>query len=399
VRLCHFLSTLLAFLTCCFSLVHAQLGVPVVLPSSGTIINHAHRMLYVDGIKLRDSSGEEVFLRGIQVDRNEKMKKYGSTAFAIPGEPTWFTQDDVERISKAGGNCIELHIIHLHEIMPERNIIDESFFSNWLDYWVSWCKQYEVYCIINIRGFAATETQLQRWGLVMPNWLWQGLYSKPTDMDSQARIIHDFWDTDIEKQEDNRQAFVNAWMYIADRYKNSPHVIFSIINEPLAHTHMIMNSISARHLGETYNIVMTQAIDAIRNTGAQQVIFVDRPYVWGLSNVQPIDRPNIAWEDHLYVTQHTTIEEWKDIMDNKVQKFVYDFRKPLFIGEYGTDRPTKPTDIWQSALSEQVAYLKTKSICGQLWNHFGVLEGEYSDFVFDYYNAEESEWLLACILS
>jgi len=381
-------------------LVHAQLKVQSVIDTSGSIVYKAHSILYVDGTKLRGPSGEEVFLRAVQVPWNERMKRYGSTMNAQPGETTWFTSDDVRRTKESGGNCLEFHNIHLKEIMPERNVIDESFFTNWLDKWVSWCESEGIYYIINIRGLANTKTELETWGLVMPDWLWEGLYPKPTTMEAQAQIVHDFWDTDNPKQEKNRQAFINAWKYIADRYKSRPHALFGIINEPLAHTDVIMTSEKAKHLGETYSILITRVIDAIRNTGAQQVIFVDRPYVWG--NVKPINRPNIVWEDHLYVTRTRDIEGWKKGIDGYVQRFVTNFGKPLFIGEFGIDpyslvKETPWASTWRDILAEQVAYLDGKSVVGRQWHQWGVLEDEYTDYVYNWFTAEDSKWIIQTI--
>ena len=103
-------------------------------------------------------------------------------------------------------------------------------------------------------------------------------------------------------------------------------------------------------------------------------------------------------EDHLYVTKNMDINGWKEDIDAKIQRFVYDFGKPLYIGEYGTDNPVKPTN-WQSALSEEVTYLKNKTICGRQWHAWCYLEGEYMDFVYDYFDVEESEWILIAVLN
>lgn len=338
--------------------------------------------IHADEMALRDAFGNEVYLKSINVHRNERREESGR----------FWSIDDVKLMKEAGANCLELHAELIYDWMPERNQINETYFVNWLDNEVNWCTQYELYCIINLRGFQG----LYDWSRqepFLPDWLWQGLgYSKPIDQTLGDMIVRDFFDTDVQKQEVNREAFINAWKFAANRYKNNKHVLFGIINEPLGGVDLINNTMSI-HLGITYARFMERVSDAIRSTGARQLVFIDAPYLWYLSHVQPINRDNIVWEDHSYVSQSSDINAWKDYLDAAVQGFVYDFGKPLFIGEYGTDNPAKP-DNWQQVLSEEVAYLKTKDICGRQWHGWEYLNGEHAAF----FEEEESQWILQTVL-
>jgi len=333
-----------------------------------------------------------------QIDKNERRKKYGSAADAAPGEQTWFTIDDVRRLKEAGANCLELHAIRVGELMPERNVIDEAYFTDWLDKWVSWCESYGLYYIINIRGFRGRD-DYERVPPTFPDWLWKDLgYSAPTTQELADIIIRDFFDVDVTRQDVNREAWINAWKFIAERYKNNTYALFGLMNEPLAGVTGLTSS-SAVHLGESYSQFMEAAIDGVRSMGAKQSIFVDRPYVWYVSNVQPVNRDNIVWEDHLYVGEGFDIASWKNAMDAKVQRFVYDFGKPLFIGEYGIDpyslvkeEPLKST--WKDILAEQTAFLDSKPVVGKQWHQWGALEGEYYDFVYDWFTAEDSQYIV-----
>ena len=352
-----------------------------VIPSSGTIV-YSSPLLHVceqDETKLCDGNGNEVYLKGIQVDWNERRNENGK----------WFTFGDVGRLKEAGGNIMEIHIERWKELMPERDICDETYFENWLNKWVSWCEKNKIYCIINIQNCEYSK----EWGQYKcPQWLVEGKYNPPYDEAVWEQANVDFFDLDNPLHDDNRQSFINLWKFVAERYKNNPYIMFGLMNEPLC-GNSLMNGYWSEHIGRNYSSYMEQVVYEIRDTGAEQIIFIDRPFIWYLYNVHPVDRENIVWEDHLYVTQNTDIEEWKDYMDGKVQRFVYDFGKPLFIGEYGTDNPIKPTN-WQDALSAEVSYLKTKPLCGQQWHHWGALNGEY----YDNFNAEESEWILQTVL-
>jgi hypothetical protein len=353
-------------------------------------------MLHASGTEFFDGYGNKVFLKGVTVDKNEKMKLYNSTGDANPGDPTWFNVTDVQEIKQSGGNDLELHGIALKSIMPTRDVINEQFFVDWIDKWVLWCEQNQIYCLINVGGF-----EYRSYGKIFPDWLWQGIpgypdYPTPIDTTTAGVFIRDFFDTDNQIQEINRQAFINAWKFIANRYKNNKYVLFSIMNEPMATTDMINRS-NSQHLGITYSILMERVIDGIRSTGAQQIIFIDRPYVWWLADVQPVDRNNIAWEDHLYVQSDFNISQWKNTMDTYVQKYTVDFGKPFFVGEYGVDPPLAVAD-WQNAISQEVVYLNTKPIAGRQWHSWGDLEGEYYDFVYNYFTPTESDWIVQTVL-
>jgi hypothetical protein len=366
-------------------------------------VNSGDNMLRVSGTSLKTVSGAPVYLRGVQVTWNERMKVQGTSSVASAGQDTWFGADDVARVKDMGGNLIELHIINLREIMPEIHVIDDSFYSNWLDKWVNWCRDNNVYVIINIRGLSCPSDMLSQYGPVMPNWIWEGVYSFPGDSESQANVIHGFYDSENHEMEDKRVAFIEAWESIAARYKDNEYVLFGLINEPLYHTSSYYSDSDATYYGVQYSLLMTRVIDAIRGVGAQQVIFVDRPDVAGVWNVEPISRDNIVWESHGYVNRWWTLQDFKDHIDLVTQRFVQDFNKPLLIGEYGLD-PTFLCDEepwasnWQDILSQMVQHMDSKPLCGRQWHQWDAIDGEYFDYVYDTFNYDESQWILQTVL-
>jgi hypothetical protein len=344
--------------------------------------------LHADGTRLLDSSGKEVRLKGINVHLNERESSGGR----------YWTLNDVKRMKDAGADCIELHAELFCYWMPERNQINETYFVNWLDKQVSWCEQQGIFCIINLRGFSGN-TDWARKEPFLPDWLWKDLgYAEPTSQKLADVIVRDFFDTNVEKQEINREAFINAWKFVASRYEYNRYALFGLVNEPLCSVEMDENTSS--HLGITYSVLMTRVIDAIRSVGAQQLIFVDRPYVWYWYHIQPIDRTDIVWEDHSYVSPSSDINSWKSDIDDMIERFVYEFNKPLFIGEHGIDpysvvksEPWKTT--WKSILEQQVAYLDGKPICGRQWHAYEFLYGEYMEA---YFTEEDSQWILQTVL-
>ena len=385
-------------LVCSFLITSAisQITISRQIQSWGEIARAPTPQLRVNGLYLEDGSGQRVYLRSVNVDWNERMKKYGTTSSANSPEESWFTEQDVEQIKAGGGNCFELHVMRLQEVMPQRNVIDESFFTNWLDKWVSWGEKNQVYFIINIRGFAWTS-----WGPMYPRWLWEGIQPEPTNDAEADVLVRNFFDTDIQEQEINRQAFVDAWKFIANRYKNNPYAIFGIMNEPLC-TITLPDSTASVHLGSAYSALMTQVIDGIRSTGAQQVVFVDKPFLWSLSHIQPVNRDNAVWEEHMYVTSSVDLNIWKSYVSDSVRRFVGDFNKPMYMGEYGIDPydlvKTTYATTWKDIIASQVAYLDGLSIVGRQWHQWGVLQGEYYDYTTNYFSPEESTWIVQTVL-
>jgi len=354
-------------------------------------------------------SNKPLYLKGMQVGWNERMKKQGTFALATNPQETWFSLSDVQRLKKAGANYVELGGIPLPDLMAERNVPNESYFTNWVDVWVDWCTQNQMYCTINILGLDA------RWDwaayLSMPSWLWEGIYTAPsyTDKASCDPIIMDFFDLDIAKQDSNRAAFINLWKFIANRYKDNPYVMFSIMNEPFCGVDIPDEA--SIHLSQSYSTFMEQIVDAIQSTGATQRVIIDLPFLWDHDRnwqwaVKPVNRDNIVWEAHLYVNVvwTPTLESFKAAMDNLVQIFVNEFKKPLLIGEYGIDpikdiRTTYASN-WKSLFSGMVAYLDSKPIIGRQYHCWDNMYGEHntsggeSDLT-----AEESEWVIKTVLS
>lgn len=397
----------LTFLFClilCYSLfqhtARAQSSSQISISSQGSIARASETLLRAVGTKLYDSAGE-VYLKGVIVDWNERVKKYGTLGVANSPEESWFTIDDVRRLKEAGANLVEIHLNPLTHLMPARNVVDEAYFTTWVDKWVAWTEQYEMYCILDITGIGA------RWGweisLTFPNWLWEGLYSTPTTKAEYDAIMRDFFDLNVVKQDINREAFTNLWKFIANRYKNNPYVTFSIINEPFCGADFMGPHDSNIALAQSYSTYMERIVDAIRSTGAKQVVFINKPYLWDSQwrmAVQPVNRDNIVWEDHAYVGNEDLVA-WKNYVDQYVQRFVYDFGKPLFIGEYsiyphGIFHTTYASN-WRIVLADMVSYLDSGQLCGRLWHNYGALEGEYYDHVYDYFTAEESEDIIQIV--
>jgi hypothetical protein len=343
----------------------------------------AHDVLYADGTIVRSPSGQEVVLVGTQIDYN------------VLNRDIWFNVDDVQKMRAYGGSILELHGLLFKDMMPQRGVIDQNWINR-LDKWVSWCENAQLYCIITFGSF-----DYRPWGSVAPVWFLDGHYSHPWNETTWNRASIDFWDVDNPLQEDNRQAVLTGFRFVAGRYKNDKYVLFGLFNEPFGLNDLV-NQGNAEHLSITYARFVERIIDTIRSTGANQLIFVDRPYCWSYtSHFEPVNRDGIVWEDHLYVTQDFDISQWKPTLNEFVQRYVYDFQKPFYVGEYGFINsaqmvmPDFPN--WKQVLQEEVNFLKTLPVCGYSWHEYPFLAGEYYDYVYNSFDAAESEYIFRTI--
>jgi hypothetical protein len=353
----------------------------------GTLVTQGqstHDVLYADGTKLRSPSGEEVILVGAQCN------------YDILRKDIWFTIDDIKKMKSYGAVVVELHILIFRFFMPQRGVIDQNFVDQ-LDKWVSWCEQQQMYYLISFGNF-----EYKTWGQEMPIWFLEGKYPQPWWMDKNAinQASIDFWDVDNPLQEDSRQAVLEGFRFIANRYKNSKYALFGLINEPFCTNHLV-NSTNAKHLNIAYARFVERIVDAIRSTGAKQLIFVDKPYSsFYAGNFEPVNRDGIVWEDHLYLTAESGIDQWKTDLNKFVQRYVYTLNKPFYLGEYAPypySAYKNTLSAWRTILKEQVTFLKTLPVCGYQWHEWPYLEGEYYDYLYDYLTKEDSDYILTTI--
>lgn len=299
------------------------------------------------------------------------------------------------------------------------NGVTQTYLQNWVDDYARWSKQYQIYTIIDIGGWAWASIPNPAWAKpLFPDWLWQGMYPAPTTQTEFETIRRDWFDLSVTQQNANRQAFIDLWARIASRYGNlnspqySPYILYSPMNEPVVSPNSDYNS----KIGQDYSIIMTQTFDAIRNAGATQPVFINRPYMntptWETC-IYPIDR-DIIWEDHTYVAWYRPnmdgSDGWLRSIDNIVQMyhqgttlpppwqsvpaawtvFVSTHPKPVFIGEYGIDPPsicrTTYANNWKDIFAQQTAYIDSQPVVGRQWYSWGDLFWKIENGI-TYYNS------------
>jgi len=350
--------------------------------------------LHVVGTHLEDGDGNNVTLRSINVDWNERRKLEGKGWTAPSPGDSWFLESDVLALKSYNSNCIEIFGIPFRYIMLTKNVVNTEYFEDWCDYWVNWCSSNGVYVILTILGFEYGRA----W--CIPNWIWsEAGYSQPETKAEWDTVIRAFFDTDVPAMDSNRQAFVNAWKGIANRYKTNDYVLFNIMNEPLCTVDKV-NEATSNHLAETYSEFMEDVVDGIHSTNAENIIIIDQPFTWYMTSY-PVNRNGIIWEAHMYISYSYDYEDWKDYVDTYISKFVGTYGKPLYFGEFGFSPQdygtTQYPSTWLNLLTDQMDYLNNKTLVGTGWWQYGYLEGEHYDYVYNIYTESESEDILNVI--
>lgn len=193
--------------------------------------------LRTNGLQLVDASGKPFRLRGTMMGLNEKW--YGIDSIptnwtgATSPENSWFKLDDYQRLKSAGANCIELQCFRLGDFIPNK-IIDQATEQQcavWVDKYAQWSAENGIYSIIDIAGLGWWGFPNPAWAAPQfPSWLWERAdppYPAPASVGDYETIRRDWFDVTVARQESNRQAYINLWGFLANRYKNNPYVLFS----------------------------------------------------------------------------------------------------------------------------------------------------------------------------
>jgi aryl-phospho-beta-D-glucosidase BglC (GH1 family) len=198
--------------------------------------------LRAEGNALVDTNGETVILRGLMPSDPVVLARKGR-----------FERLYFDGMADAGANVIRL------PVHPERWERDPDYLWRYLDPAVAWNGENGVYTIIDLHFIGDIGTDR---GAQMP---------------------------DIRTP--SRDFAVDFWQQVAYYFKDTPHVIFEIFNEP------------AEIPAEDWQTNAQALVEVIRATGAKQLIIVggveySRDLYWVLD--KPIHDENIAYASHIY---------------------------------------------------------------------------------------------------
>jgi endoglucanase len=137
---------------------------------------------------------------------------------------------------------------------------------------------------------------------------------------------------------------IRFWQLFANKYKDSPAVLYEIFNEPY--------DISWNE----WKVQVTEVIDTIRAIDPDSVIFVSG-MDWGFDlrgvKSNPIDRGNIVYVSHVYAPKPRNWDEYFGFLSTKY---------PLFVSEFGIENESEI-----SFARDLIQYMEGKRICWTAW--------------------------------
>lgn len=237
--------------------------VPMLLGMMAASAQAAQPRLHVAGNHLETADGKSVTLRGV----------------SLCGLNWQDANQDIQDASRQwGANVIRLPV----QPREWERLGAETYLKEKLDPAVAQCERSDVYCIIDwheIRG-------------------WQ-------DAEQNARLVA-FWDT------------------VAPRYKDEPHILYEIFNEPTSPaTRSRENWLKWRETAQPW-------VNAVRKHAPETVILVGSPHWSQLTRFaehDPFTGDNLMYVMHIYPSWPT--ETWHEMFGWPSKKI------PVFITEWG----------------------------------------------------------------
>lgn len=257
--------------------------------------------LHVDGRYLKDAWNRTVVLRGVNkggfVDSpNGWWNPEGGGIYS--GFGVWnpdAVKYNLDKMKEWGLNVLRMHTV------IEWWINDTSNYRQHIKDVITWAGERGIYVIFepySIRGGSDA----------VPYGLLYAPYA--TDPEDQAIMP-------------NRQAFVDYWRSVANELKSYPNVLFEIQNEPHGND----------TVRDEYFAMAQEVINAIRDTGATQIIIVQ----WGYSIWCNLDYPP--------PTNTASTMDWVEQypLNDSLSNIVYSFH--IYRGNFHRTEPTR-VNVW-----------------------------------------------------
>ncbi|MET0975227.1 MAG: cellulase family glycosylhydrolase, partial [Leifsonia sp.] len=372
-------------------------SVALILPPSGAATadqTAPEGFLRADGDIITDGAGNQVLLRGVNV--NQLVDFYAPRPDVATTRP--LTEDDFAGIAAQGFNVVRLNL-SWSALEPVRGAFDEAYLDR-ITQAVGWAKQYGIRTVLDMHQDSwfngATDEGAQCRPGTDPMWGYDGAPDWATITDGAPRcqfegrdispagnraFQHFYFDTD-----GIQGALVDTWGRLAAVFQDEPSIAgYDLLNEPgFGETAPVTTS---HLLGRYYD----RAIQAIRASGAPQIVFVEPSIFWsglGFDSGPPpafTTDHNIVFSPHLYA-ESLTMDRSLGIppivgMDRQftlAQRVADGYGAPLWSGEYGywgdeddvVDRLQRYADGEDAHLLGS-AYWVWKQACGDPQNGIG----------------------------
>jgi len=328
------------------------LQIPQTISSYGMIsysFTPMVRPIHTDGQLIKDDLGNEVMFRG---------------GHLCDSSGIWATEPLVQRIKDYGLNALKVHV-WMKDMMPTEGIINESYFASILDARIQWAKNLGLYFVIQL-NMNPTQSYL------IPSWLQYGV--------SADQWRTDFW-RKSSPQQNSQNYVIQVFRYMASRYADEPHVVFSWFNDNYGGYQ------TPSEFGQNYKEFSEKCIDAIRLVeNVNHLIIVDAGLIKGygyiIENQPKVNRVNVAWAIRGYIWGSSDTSEWTQYDSNKkyyweqlMQRAETYFKDtlniPLIITEFGVPYPSdssiSPPSGWQQHFDDVFAWFATHKYHWFIW--------------------------------
>lgn len=236
--------------------------------------------LHASGHQILDENGNTVLLKGLMPPDPAKLEEDGN-----------FKRTFFEGMQQTGANVLRI------PVHAENWVNDEYYLWRYLDPVVAWAGEMGMYVIID----------------------WHSIGNVVTGAGSQMPDV----------KQNSMDLALSFWSTTARYFRDTPHVIFEIFNEP--------ESITAQE----WKSGAEKLIRTIRTEGAEQLVIVGgidfgKDLSWVLEN--PVSEANLAYASHIYPSHSAA--QWDHWFGEVAQEYPVVSTEWGFIDEGLTDAST-----------------------------------------------------------
>lgn len=282
-----------------------------------------------------DSTGQPVLLRGGDF-----------RGYHFGDQGLWKTshsEHDYQNFRSWGFNVVRL-LISWSKIEPKKGVYDDRYLA-YVDRDIQWARKNGVYIVLDMHQWNWNA----KWGgNGAPDW---AVIQYPATKQGQLMAVMNFW-----QNTSLRVSFVNMWKHVAQRYANESTIAgYDILNEPWVQ--MFDDSvISEPKQWAIIENFYEEAIHGIRSVDSNHIIFVE-PYKPDFSTLHPLNVSNLVWSPHFYPYVYDyygkpysqyNVSILEKYLKGYYDKFVVEFKQPIWIGEFGIDMWVIGSGSWVS---------------------------------------------------
>lgn len=219
---------------------------------------------------------------------------------------TYCKEEDFQNIKNVGFNMIRLPVYYrnfLEGDIDNLTLRDDAF--ELLDYFLEYCKEYDLYCIIDMHGVPGSQNGLEHSG------------SYECEFFTTEKYI---------------EVTCELWKTIALHYKNDRPDLYGtiaaydLLNEPQG---------STGKTGELEWGVMDRLYDAIRSVDQDHIISIAGCWDYStLPNPSKYGWENVIYQLHFYNWNSSNVSYEMFFMYNNISRLFNDYNVPYYIGEF-----------------------------------------------------------------